>query len=74
DIAFHDPFIERIDEGGLQVDRVALDERAFDGVDCVALLTPHAAYDLEWVVARSPLLFDARNATRALRPANTVTL
>ncbi|MDQ3974518.1 MAG: nucleotide sugar dehydrogenase, partial [Actinomycetota bacterium] len=50
DIAFHDPFIERIDEGGLQVDRVALDERAFDGVDCVALLTPHAAYDLEWVV------------------------
>jgi hypothetical protein len=30
--------------------------------DCVAILTPHRAYDLEWIVERAALVFDARNA------------
>ncbi len=74
EISFHDPFIERIALPAGELGRVALDDRAFTGVDCVALLTPHSSYDLRWVVARSPLLFDARNACADLRTPNVVVL
>ena len=30
--------------------------------DCVALLTPHDAYDLDWIAGHAKLIFDARNA------------
>ena len=34
--------------------------------DCVAILTPHRVYDLDWIVEHSALVFDARNAYRDL--------
>lgn len=74
EIRFHDPFIDRITLPGGEVARTPLADGAFDGVDCVVLLTPHATYDLGWVVARSPLLFDARNAVRGLATADVVVL
>ncbi len=74
EVRFHDPFIERIDSGALSIDRVPLDDAAFEGVDCVALLTPHRDYDLDDVIARSPLLFDARNATAGRSAPNVVVL
>jgi hypothetical protein len=40
----------------------------------VALLTPHRAYDLEWIAARARLLFDARNAYGQDRRQNVVRL
>ncbi len=73
-LTFHDPFIERIEEHGFHLERVELERQAFEGVDLVALLTPHAVYDLDWIVSRSPLLFDARNAARAHRSDNVVVL
>lgn len=73
-IRFHDPFIDRIDTGKLQIERVAYEEAAFEEVDCVALLTPHRTYDLDQLIARSPLLFDARNATAGRSCANVVVL
>ena len=74
EVRFHDPFIGRIDSGALSIDRVPLDDAAFEGVDCVALLTPHRDYDLDDVIARSPLLFDARNATAGRSAPNVVVL
>ncbi|MGH3926516.1 MAG: UDP binding domain-containing protein, partial [Pseudonocardiaceae bacterium] len=73
-ITFHDPFIERIQENGLRIERVQLDHQAFESVDLVALLTPHTVYDLAWIVDRSPLLFDARNAVRARQSDNVIVL
>jgi hypothetical protein len=58
----------------LQVVRTPLDERALGSSDCVLLLTPHDSYDLEALVQQSPLLFDARNATKGLRRPGVVVL
>lgn len=62
-VAFHDPYVQRIEEGALRLDRVELTRHALESADVVVLLTPHDSYDLEEVVAASRLLFDARNAT-----------
>jgi UDP-N-acetyl-D-glucosamine dehydrogenase len=59
---------------GARQRRVALTARAVEAADCVALLTPHAAYDLEWVADRARLVFDARNAYGSDRRPNVVRL
>jgi hypothetical protein len=42
--------------------------------DLVALLTPHSAYDLEWLAATAALLFDAHNALGPIGQPNVVCL
>jgi UDP-N-acetyl-D-glucosamine dehydrogenase len=32
--------------------------------DCVLIATDHSSYDVEWIVAHSPLVVDTRNATK----------
>ena len=71
-VSFHDPFVDRIDELGL--DRVSLDDEVLAVADCVAVLTPHASYDLGQVVSRASLVFDARNACSTIDPDRVVTL
>jgi hypothetical protein len=43
-------------------------------VDCVAIVTPHSAYDLEWIADNASLVFDARNAFGSDRRKNVVRL
>jgi UDP-N-acetyl-D-glucosamine dehydrogenase len=73
-VSFHDPFVEEVTIGGRARDRVDITHRAVSGADCVALLTPHRAYDLDWIAERAPVLFDARNAFGPDRRANVVRL
>jgi UDP-N-acetyl-D-glucosamine dehydrogenase len=73
-VSFHDPFVERVERGGMRLKRVALTERTLREADCVLLLTPHDTYDLEALVAHAALLFDTRNATRDWRGPNVVVL
>lgn len=73
DLSFHDPFIERVQEGTMTIDRVELGPAVIAGVDLVALLTPHSTYDLDAIVEQASLVFDARNAIGAARP-NVVVL
>lgn len=68
-VTFHDPFIERVRANGWQLDRTALTTAAVRAADCVALLTPHTSYDLEWLSANATLVFDARNAYASSRLA-----
>ena len=63
DVAFHDPFVTRIDHGSLRLRRSALTREALEKADCVVVLTPHDSYDLLEVADRAQLVFDARNAT-----------
>jgi len=62
-LSFHDPFVAKVEDHGLNLRRRRLTEDLVRGADAVALLTPHADYDVEKLVEWSPLLFDARNAT-----------
>jgi UDP-N-acetyl-D-glucosamine dehydrogenase len=73
-LAFHDPFVEAVTVDGRRLARTELTARAVARADVVALLTPHSGYDLDWLVARARLLFDARNAIRAGRSPNHVRL
>jgi UDP-N-acetyl-D-glucosamine dehydrogenase len=73
-VMFHDPFIERIDEHGVDLRRRPLTDKALAAADCVLLLTPHDTYDIEHLIATSRLLFDARNAADGVRRPNVVTL
>jgi nucleotide sugar dehydrogenase len=62
DVRFHDPYVRRLQVGAYRRTRSALTVKALNDADCVALLTPHRTYDLDWLAAHSPVLFDARNA------------
>jgi UDP-N-acetyl-D-glucosamine dehydrogenase len=73
-VAFHDPYVEEVALGGLTLARTQLTQRAVAGADCVALLTPHSAYDLEWILRHAALVFDARCAYRGIRSPKVVRL
>jgi len=71
-VSFHDPFVERLEEHGLDLQSVPLTSEALATADMVLLLTPHSSFDLDEVVARSRLLFDARGTTAATRVPQSV--
>jgi UDP-N-acetyl-D-glucosamine dehydrogenase len=73
-LAFHDPLIEAVTVDGKRLPRSELTARAVAGADLVALLTPHSAYDLDWLANTAALVFDARNAFGSLHRAKVVRL
>ena len=62
DVAWHDPNVETVTLEGHPTERMDLDSHELRKAGCVALLTPHDAYDLDWIARESALVFDARNA------------
>jgi UDP-N-acetyl-D-glucosamine dehydrogenase len=62
DVSYNDPYVEAVTVNGHRIYSTPLDSGALRTADCVALLTPHAAYDLDRVAREAPLIFDARNA------------
>jgi UDP-N-acetyl-D-glucosamine dehydrogenase len=73
-LAFHDPFVETVTVAGKPMRRTELTSRAVAGADLVALLTPHGAYDLDWLARTATLLFDARDAFGGGNPPNVIRL
>lgn len=74
EVLYADPYVPEIDEHGLSLSSVAVDDELLAGVDCVALLTPHDDFDHDAVVRAAGLVFDARNALGERRKASVVTL
>jgi len=73
-VSFHDPFVESVRYNGSTFRRAELNARSLAQADCVALLTPHSAYDLEWIADHAALVFDGRNAFGPRRLPNVVRL
>jgi UDP-N-acetyl-D-glucosamine dehydrogenase len=73
-VAFHDPFVDRVAVNGSVLERTEPSLRSIARADCVALLTPHSAYDLDWIARHAPLVFDARNAYGPDRRPNVIRL
>jgi len=65
--AYHDPLIPelRLGEGTRKSEPLTAERLA--AADCVVIHTDHSSYDYDWLVAHAPLVFDTRNATRAVR-------
>ena len=59
---------------GVTLHRTELTNSAVASADLVAVLTPHNAYDLDWVAEHAKLVFDARNAFGSSTAANVVRL
>jgi UDP-N-acetyl-D-glucosamine dehydrogenase len=74
DVSFHDPFLDSVNAGEVRYQRSDLSRQVLMSADCVALLTPHSAYDLDWIAEHAPLVFDARNAYEDRRLENVVRL
>jgi UDP-N-acetyl-D-glucosamine dehydrogenase len=73
-VRYHDPFVPSVEAGGRTLRSVTLNGRELAGADCVALLTPHPSYDLDWLIDHARVLFDARNASNGRRASNVVRL
>lgn len=50
----------------------ALTEKLLKAHDCVLIATDHSAYDYRWIVEKSRLVVDTRNATAGIRSAKIV--
>jgi UDP-N-acetyl-D-glucosamine dehydrogenase len=73
-IAYHDPYVPEVMLNGDLLACSLLTERSVEAADCVAILTSHSSYDLDWVARHAQLIFDARNAFGPDRRPNVVRL
>jgi UDP-N-acetyl-D-glucosamine dehydrogenase len=73
-ISFHDPYVDSVTYNGTSLLRSELTSRMLSQADCVALLTPHRAYDLDWIASKARLVFDVQNAYGPKLPPNVVRL
>jgi UDP-N-acetyl-D-glucosamine dehydrogenase len=73
-VVFNDPHALEVQVEGTRLTSTDLTQRELAKADCVALLTPHRAYDLDWIAEHAPLVFDARNAFGSDRRLNVVRL
>jgi UDP-N-acetyl-D-glucosamine dehydrogenase len=74
DVSFHDPHVDEVKVNGDVLARSELTREALTASDCVTILTPHTAFDFDWIAGHARLIFDARNAYPHERPANVVRL
>lgn len=64
-VAYHDAFVpEMVDSHGNTHTSVPLTEAALADADCVVITTAHTDIDYDWLVAKSPVVVDTRNATK----------
>jgi UDP-N-acetyl-D-glucosamine dehydrogenase len=73
-LTFNDPYVEDVAVNGTMLRRSVLSRHAVAEADCVAVLTPHSAYDLGWLADHAAFVFDARNAYGSDRRPNVVRL
>jgi UDP-N-acetyl-D-glucosamine dehydrogenase len=66
EVLYHDPFIPRVEVGGRTLHSQPLTAALIASADCVLILSDHSGVAYETVVAAARLVFDVRNATRAV--------
>jgi nucleotide sugar dehydrogenase len=73
-VDFHDPYVDELTLNGTTLHRTELTNSAMSRAELVAVLTPHGAYDLDWVAEHARLVFDAKNAFPQTPRLNVVRL
>ncbi|GBD10430.1 UDP-N-acetyl-D-glucosamine 6-dehydrogenase [bacterium HR23] len=71
EVSFHDPHVPTLHLDGAVLERVPL-EAGLARADCVVIITAHSAYDWPWVVTRSRLVVDTRNATAGIKGQDAI--
>ncbi|MDA1104780.1 MAG: nucleotide sugar dehydrogenase [Gemmatimonadetes bacterium] len=67
DVAYHDPFVPRLDEEGAHLVSTALTDDALSGADVVVILTDHTDFDYTRVAEKAVALVDARHVAPRVR-------
>ena len=71
-LSYADPYVPvlagRSWVGGYELASLSIDAATLAGVDCVAILTDHRAFDYDAIVAGAPIIVDARHAIKQPHP------
>jgi UDP-N-acetyl-D-glucosamine dehydrogenase len=65
-VTYHDPYVESLTVGDLDMISVELDEATVGEADCLVIATNHDSYDYQWIIDHAKSIFDTRNATGGL--------
>ena len=69
-VAFHDPFVNKLEVDNISMDRSELNVELLQSSDCVVITTAHSSYKWQWIVDNSTLVFDTRNSTDGIHSKN----
>jgi len=73
-VSYNDPYIPEIKLSRGTHRSVELTGENLSSADCVVIATDHSCYDLDDIISRSKLVFDARGATRGFEGNNIIRL
>ncbi len=73
-VSYSDPYVPRVDEHGLRLAAVPVEDAFRAGFDCAVITTNHKAFDYARIVADAPLIVDTRNALRGYKAPHIVRL
>lgn len=65
-VLYNDPYVPLLKANEEALSSQALTKEVLARADCVIIATDHSIYDYKWIVEHSQLVFDTRNATRAI--------
>jgi len=71
-VTYSDPYVPTVRLDGL--DLTSCSEEIAAAADCTVIITDHAAFDYQALVARAPLLVDTRNALKGVNSPKIVRL
>ncbi|MCS7244740.1 MAG: nucleotide sugar dehydrogenase [candidate division WOR-3 bacterium] len=63
-VYYFDPYVEKINIGELEIERVELTSETIKESDIVVLITDHSVFDYDFIYKNSNLIFDTKNAFR----------
>ncbi len=71
-VSYHDPFIASVNIDGKEWKSTPLTDELISKSDVVVICTDHSSIDYAKIAKQAKLIFDARNATKALGPLQNV--
>ena len=63
-VSFSDPYVPRVNDHGLNLERITPDAAIAAGYECAVITTHHASFDYDLIANASPLVVDTRNALK----------
>ena len=67
EVSYHDPFVEKVQEHGLDLHSTQLNAELLKQSDVVVIVSNHRDVDYSMVLDHAPVVVDTRNAIRGLR-------
>ncbi len=73
-VRYNDPFVPKLVSSKKEISMTStkLGEAVLKKSDCVLIATDHSSYDYKWLVKKSDIVVDTRNATAGIRSAKIV--